>query len=391
MVEAFHNFHPHLLHFLNRVHQSTYILTHDGLSARNGMPSHRTLYRWHARLGDGITYYPTLDYEALGLVHWHLLIEEPTPDWERWPYAIKADWVVQRPGAKTLYLHCLIPRVHEIDLQQIVEEWIKAGCGTSFTLIKTGDGAQLLRGMLSTALPDGDDVPVLWRSPVRGAWELVERYPLIIPVIFEMTEHRRSMPQVWTIVRERLGDTVWTYLPRGAPRLPHNGKAHVRDALRLISDSLLVRQYLIRFAPLQAITMDLLAVIDAPLADVLTLIGPEQPLTDVYPITKHSYLVRVTAAYPLLARFFRSAVTTVRDWRFIDHAENNLHPCPARFQYERVFDPATCEWVLPDLHPANDNLTKNEGSTTTTGAPASTPGTRHDQSSPQSRDAAGAH
>src|SRR5215467_7043299 len=95
-------------------------------------------------LGDALTYYPSVAYEALGLVHIHLFIEDPRARWEALPYAVRASWLVRGPaGVRVLYLHCLVPRAHVEQLSQLLKE-LRAPHGDRITSITSSDGWQLL-------------------------------------------------------------------------------------------------------------------------------------------------------------------------------------------------------------------------------------------------------
>lgn len=344
MVDAFH---PNMLRFLNQLHRSTYVVGLEQLTRRNGMPTPRTLYRWHRRFGERLIYYPAVAYSALGLVHWHLLIDNPRGSWDAWPYAIRADWVVQRPGQRDLYLHCLVPRVHEDALRELLDNLVERGYASKTTIITSEDGAQHLRGMLHTNQPQrSDDATVVWRDATAGVHDLIERYPLVIPVTFEMVERRRSIPALWNIIYERLGEQVWEYLPPRINRMPHNGKLYVREALRLLSDAFLIREHVIRYQPLQEISIELIAITIGGPDDALHLLGNEPPLVDIFP-SQETCLVRVACTLSFLTRFFSAGTANIVTHFFVDRTMNDREPVEVRFRYEELFDPDTTQWLFP--------------------------------------------
>ncbi|HSQ05806.1 MAG TPA: hypothetical protein VLN59_17330, partial [Burkholderiales bacterium] len=324
-----------------------YIVGLDALTRANGMPTPRTLYRWHRKFGERLIYYPAVAYSSFGLVHWHLIIEEPRGRWDEWPYSIRADWIVRRPGQRHLYLHCLIPRIHEDVVRELLDDLVSLGFAKNTTILTSEDGAQYLCGMLHTKTTSSAESAVVWRDALSGIHDLIERYPLVLPVTFEMTEQRRSIPRLWDVIYDRLGERVWEYLPPRITRMPHNGKIYVREALRLLCDAFLVRQHMIRFQPLEEISIDLIAVTAGGPEDALNLVGNEPPLVEIFPSVHETCIVRVSSTLSFLTKFFSAGTMNIMTCFFVDRTMNEREPVSVRFRYEELFDPATAEWVFP--------------------------------------------
>src|SRR6202022_2287168 len=121
----------------------------------------------------------------------------------------------------------------------------------------------------------------------------------VIPVTFEMIEQRRSIPLLWNIIFDRLGERVWDYLPPRINHLPHNGKTYVCDALQLLNKSFLIRQHIIRYQPLEKTSIDLIAVTIGGAEDARPLVGSEPPLVDIFPSTHETCIVRVSSTLTL--------------------------------------------------------------------------------------------
>lgn len=336
MVVAFQ---PNVLRFVHELHRCERV---DGietfLRTRPSLASSRTVCRWHRELGDALTYYPSVAYQALGLTHVHLIIEDPRTRWEQLPYAVRASWLVCRPaGARVLYLHCLVPTGHVELLAQVLDQ-CRSPDGDRITSITSADGWQLL--------DHKEDREVTWSS-AAAAWDAVERYPLLIPVICESIETRRSIPELWTLITARMGDRVWEYLPRGVRRLPHNGKQYVADALRLLNDSMLFRQHVIRYAAYDTITAEIVLRVRAGPEELSRLCSPDAPVIEIFPAGTQC-LVRVHGTPACLAHLFTSFATLdVTAWWFVDRIASKRSPVTVRFAYELLFDPLTTEWVFP--------------------------------------------
>jgi hypothetical protein len=336
MVVAFQ---PNVLRFVHELHRSERV---DGIEAflrtRRSLASSRSVCRWHRELGDALTYYPSVAYEALGLVHVHLFIEDPRSRWELLPYAVRASWLVCGPaGARVLYLHCLVPREHTDALAQVFKE-VCAPHGDRITSVTTSDGWQFL---------DQEQPRQLCRVAPPIAWNAVEHYPLLIPVICESIEVRRSMPELWSAISERLGDRVWEYLPRGVRRLPHNGKQYVAHALHLVNETLLFRQHVIRYAAYDTITTEIVLRVRAGPEELARLCSRDAPVIEMFPSPTES-LVRVHGTPACLAHLFTSCATLdITAWWFVDRIAASRSPLAVRFAYEFLFDPATTEWRFP--------------------------------------------
>jgi hypothetical protein len=332
-------FQPNVLRFVHELHRCERT---DGidtfLRARPSLASSRSVCRWHRELGDALTYYPSVAYEALGLTHVHLIIEDPRTRWEQLPYAVRASWLVASPaGTRVLYLHCLVPSAHTEHLAQLLMD-TRAPHGDRITSITTTDGWQLL--------DQEEQREVTWSSPA-AAWDAVERYPLLIPVICESIEVRRSIPELWSGINARVGDRVSEYLPRGARRLPHNGKQHVSHALRLLNESFLFRQHVIRYAAYDTIATEVVLRVRAGPDELARLCSPDAPVIEIFPAATES-IVRIHGTPSCLAHLFTSFATfDVTAWWFVDRIAAQRSPVSVRFAYELLFDPATTEWLFP--------------------------------------------
>ncbi|HEX8170979.1 MAG TPA: hypothetical protein VF824_10610 [Thermoanaerobaculia bacterium] len=185
---------------------------------------------------------------------------------------------------------------------------------------------------------------------MRNVWDIVERLPLLIPVIFESVEQRQSLPAIWEAVYARLGKRTWEYLPRFARRLPTNGKSYVKEAFALLNHTGLFRQNIIRYRPLNAIgTPMFLHIEGTALSAMINAFGSHAPSIDIYPIRDDAALLRVVSTHALTQQVFSSMGTLPRmtSWHFIDVVRNQREPLRPRFAYELLFDPATTEWVFP--------------------------------------------
>ena len=313
-----------LVGFLRSVHTLPRAAGVEELARLPGMPDVRSIYRWHDA-HDDLVYFPSVAFGAFGLVHAHVFIDEPRGVAPLLRYAIRAQWVVRRPGSRTLYLHCLLPPDHLALLD-----------GMSF--VRTGDGAQVVPRLGSTAPRPAFAV---------SARDLVERYPLVIPVVFECVERRISYPALWETVYERLGEDVWQYLPRFSRRLRHNGKTYVAEAFRLLSDAMLVSQHVVRCAPLVQDTVELVLVVRGAPADAVALLASTAAV-EVFPTSDGDTLVRAHAGLEILTQLFSATLSLeIVDCWFVDRVTNERSPLPARFAYETLFDPRTATWRTP--------------------------------------------
>ena len=336
-------FHANLVEFLGFLHRTRRAAGVEELT-RSGGPDPRTVYRWHADLGDRLTYFPSVTFGALRLVHAHLFIDGPSGAWEQFPYAVRAEWTVISPGTCTLYLHCLIPREHVRECGALLQEFVRRGNCATARMITSSDGWQVLGTIPQPAA--ADEVPdAALRAATHDIWDVIERFPLLLPVIFEVTESRRSMPEVWSAIYARLGKQTWEYLPRFARRLPTNGKQYVKQAYDLLNETGIFRQHVVRYEPLNDLSTPMLLHMRGDARAIIQALAQHAPTLDVYPIDAAEVLVRVQCTHAILQRILSmTALPRIIDWHFID----TQHPRPVvRFAYEILFDPSTTEWVFP--------------------------------------------
>lgn len=184
----------------------------------------------------------------------------------------------------------------------------------------------------------------------QDVWDIIERLPLLVPVIFESVEQRRSFPAIWDAIHTRLGKRTWEYLPRFARRLPTNGKCYVKESFALLNHTGLFRQNVIRYQPLNATGMPMLVRIEGEaVTNVIRAFTPHSPITDVYPIGSDAALLRLVSTQDLTQQVFSSSASLPRitNWYLRDALRNEREPVRPRFAYDLLFDPTTTEWVLP--------------------------------------------
>jgi len=334
----------HLLQFLSTLYDAPQAMGLEEFARTNKQFIARSLYRWQAERKDDLLFYPSVAFRSLGLCTMHLFIDDPSPAWKEFPYAIRAEWVIARPGQHTLYLHCLVPCVHEPQLSSVLRD-AQGMTATKITSITSRDGWQVLHDLGS--LPT---TRALGAQQEHQVWDIVERLPLLIAVIFETVEQGQSLPGIWEAIYQRLGKRTWEYLPRFARRLPTNGKAYVKECFALLNHTGLFRQNIIRYRPLTgAGTPMFLHVEGSELGAIINAFAAHAPSIDVFPITNDVALLRVVSTQALTQHVFSTAANLprIKDWHFVDALRNEREPVRPRFAYELLFDPTTTEWVFP--------------------------------------------
>jgi hypothetical protein len=333
--------HKHLLQFLSVLHQSAKAMGIEEFAHTNRRFTARSLYRWQAELSTDLLFYPNVAFRSLGLSSVHLFIDDPAPVWLDFPYAVRGEWVITRPGQHTLYLHCLVPFVHELQLASLLHD-AEGTTASHVTSITSRDGWQVLRELGDPTLP----------TPAPGdqhVWDIVERLPLLIPVIFETVERGQSLPVIWEAIYARLGKRTWEYLPRFARRLPTNGKAYVKECFALLNHTGLFRQNVIRYRPLNVVGTPMFLYVEGELGAIINAFGEDSPSIDVFPITEETALLRIVSTHALTQHVFSTVTNLPRitSWHFVDKPRNEREPVRPRLAYELLFDPSTTEWVFP--------------------------------------------
>src|SRR5437868_8354005 len=117
---AWHPLDPAVLQYFRAVQRATDVGTHA--LARHAGRSDRTVYRWQRRFGEHLRIVPSVSVEYFGLTHVHLIIRNPDVSWLSCPYAVEAAWVTTVLVDRALYLHCLVPVVHQRLSQQVFRD-----------------------------------------------------------------------------------------------------------------------------------------------------------------------------------------------------------------------------------------------------------------------------
>jgi len=195
------------------------------------------------------------------------------------------------------------------------------------TIVWSSSGwQQFLTGTEEILLP----IPV---SVVQS--DVVQRCPFILPAMMELWTYPNSLPVAWQRIQHRLGHRLKTYLPR-TKLLRVNGKTHLTQAFRALRDEGLVRQHLVRYHPLLAMSVEVFALarLDrAALTNVLSDLRRVLHAIESYP-TDEGYLVRLLGPYQLLDAIINLPVS-IRERLGSVHFHTKRHPAPlVRYEYE---------------------------------------------------------
>jgi hypothetical protein len=321
--------HPTVFGHLQAVQRSTRVGLHGLLRRKDvGVRSASTLYRWQRSLGDQLLVVPNVSVEALGLRHAHVFLTNPLGDVDC-PFAVEAAWVTMDFCQEVLYLHCLVP------LGQVSAFTASMAGGT---ITWSGSGWQQL-------LTTNEEV-LLPVEPDAVETDLIARYPFIIPAMTELWQYPNSLPLVWHRIHQRLGSRVKEYLPRTKIRYV-NGKNHITETFNLLQREGLVRQQLIRYHPLLAVSVEVFLMIRLERADVQRLLEALRGVlhaVESYPTTD-GYWCRLLGPHRLLDAII-NLPASIRSHLRLVFFHTKRHPTPmVRFAYETVFDSKTKTWV----------------------------------------------
>jgi len=292
---------------------------------RGLVPHERTILRWHRRLGSSFVVYPSFAVEALGLTHLFLFVRSPGLSWRAFPYAVSAAWVSPDCTTRVLFLHAVVPAVH----RERVAARLQGLDGCVFVWGSSGWEHLSWCG--------GNPFPPTWAVPPMRP--TVQECPLIVPVVFESWGRRASLQALWDAIHARLGDRVREYVGRRCYQT--NGKSHVRHALRVLSESGMFRQYVVRYRPLLNETLRLLVLTswdERRLQSFEQRIQGDAATIVTYP-TASGWLLVLAGMPGLLERVMDAGPDCVY---FLRDEE------AVRFRYEELFDPASSSWKYPD-------------------------------------------
>lgn len=302
----------------------------------------RTLARWRRSFRLTLRAFPSFTVETLGLSHLHLVVTNPDPRWERFPYAVELLWGTPDLTVRALYLHCLVPSQHLQAVLELVEDLRAQGWCSRVAAFPSLSGWQHLQGcdhqsMAAEARPFTEAV-------------LLARHPLIVPVVVESWNRDATLPGLWDVIRRRLGPDVRHYLPRQR-LLAVNGKRHVGAVCRALSTGGLFRQHIIRDTRASPHELEVLIVGAAQADCILELLAGLRPLASVvetYWTGDRCILARIAGPASVLDLLLElvpgSAAAPVV--LMIDRKLSS-RSAASRFCYEFLFDPKAGAWVFP--------------------------------------------
>ena len=324
--------HPALLSYLRSLQGSTSVGLH-GISRTSVGRSSRTLYRWHRSLGDQLLIVPNVGVEGLGLQHAHVFIEHANEGAVRFPFAVEAAMVTPDFCREVLYLHCLVPSGLVAGFARLVQE-----LGTVRVTWSSSGWQQFAHGDEEFLLP--------MKEPVRSS-ELLRRYPFIVPAMAELWAYPNSLPLAWYRIYQRLGENVRRYLP-GTTIRHVNGKTHLTDAFGVLRRELLLRQQIIRYHPLLAVSVEVFLLVRMERDDARKFLGCLREVlhaVETYPM-EDGYWCRVLGPHRLLDAII-NLPPDVRECLGSVYFHTKRHPTPrVGFDYERLFDPKKGRWRL---------------------------------------------
>lgn len=310
----------------------------EALACRNHRRNRRTLYRWRQSFGRELQVVPSFTLQRLGLVHLHLVITNPKPEWLRFPYAVEHAWLTPDLVTNQLYLHCLVPRVHKALVRGLLKE-CRSWC-TNITMSWSGDGWQEIPGITA------ESVPVV--PPLADEAVLREEL-LVVPVLFEAWG-AESMNGIWDRIRERVGDRLRRYVPRGRIYAT-NGKLHVRQAYERLSAQGLFRQYLVRYRGWFSEAFEVVVFLRHGgewLAEFAEAVRPAAMAIETYPADDGSAVIRISGSEDVM-RTLLGLQDELQRYGARIFLRNPRRPndVTVRFCYEMLFDPKTGTWVFP--------------------------------------------
>jgi hypothetical protein len=323
--------HPAFFRYLRGVQKCTSVGLHSFCTA--GPRSPRTVYRWQQSLGDQLLVVPNVSVEALGLRHAHLFITAPSEKVLGLPYAVEAAWITPDFCQEVLYLHCLVPAALAPRFPTIT-----APLGSQAQIIWSSSGWQQF-------LIDTEEILLPVDAESVSESDLLRRLPFVVPAMMELWRYPNSLPVAWHRIHARLGSQVKTYLPRTKVRYV-NGKTHITQAFRLLDKDGLIRQQLIRYHPLLAVSVEVFVLVRLEREDVMRLLeGLRHVLHGIesYP-TSDGYWCRLLGPHRLLDAIM-NLPARVREQCSLVYFHTKRHPSPmVRFAYETAFDITNRSW-----------------------------------------------
>ncbi len=322
--------HPTVLRHLQAVQRSTRVGLHSLLRGKNtDVRSASTVYRWQRSLAEQLLVVPNVSVELLGLRHAHVFLTTPLGNIDC-PFAVEAAWITADFCQEVLYLHCLVPVAHV----------------TAFTTSMAGGTIVWSSSGWQQFLTSDEDILLPIPADAVAQSDLVCQRPFVLPALMELWTYPNTLPLVWQRIHQRLGNRVKEFLPRTKIRYV-NGKTHITDAFRCLQAEGLVRQQLIRYHPLLAVSVEVFVMIRLGRSDVqhvLACLRGVLHAIESYP-TSDGYWCRLLGPHRLLDAIIKLPGEIRTHLRLV-YFHTKRHPTPlVRFAYETTYDPKNKTWV----------------------------------------------
>jgi len=303
------------------------------------------VYRWRQQLGRSLCVFPSFSLSALGLLHIHLIVHRPGALWLRFPYAVEHAWLTADFLENALYLHCLVPAMHEEEFRALVASLQQGGSCRSATIIVSDGARQELR--LTGERTRADVAPAFVCA--SGA-ALLRDQPLVVPVIAESWGGQQSFAETWTRVVQRDEKRLRSYVPHGKIYAT-NGKAHIKDAWDTLERAGLFEQYVVRYDGLLGSNVEVFLVLRKSrdwLPELLEALRPVARVIESYGDEHGGALVRAIGSRDLLDALLGCQAELVRHAAGV-YVRNTheQHAGSVRFCYDFLFNPKTGSWEFP--------------------------------------------
>ena len=358
------------------------------LETRGQKVSERTIKRWFLYLGNNIAYHARINYASLNLQTVYVLLKNPNPELlETIPYSV-APFYGYDATTLTKYTgtHFPIPPGKENELEEFLNKAKELKLLQDFEVFPYNQVADSYLPFHKIVDIDGNfnfgqtyDIShfeslldyALKKPSEQKLSKLIEKNPIIIPIIVEYSRKRWSSHKVWYAIRDNLEDNLWNFIKKRKLKIREREGAGVALVQRSVRDMQLVHDELFRqsrvfYGPLnddKNVIANIFIKLKNPeqIKDLFKEIAQKAIITSFYLPTDLSNKLRIALttnienqtkiSNKILPKYIDNTYENKVIFRRKQNNEENL-----KLNYAELFNPKTCEWDF-DLEKYIENLT----------------------------------
>jgi len=346
------------------------------LETRGQKVSERTIKRWFMYLGNNIAFHARINYASLNLQTIYVLLKEAHPKLlTTIPYSVVPFYGYNATTfTKYTGTHFPIPIGKEKELEEFLNKAKELNLLQDFELFPYNQVADSYLPFHEVINTEGtfrfnqtyniSHFESLFDYALKKPSEqklskIIEKNPIILPIIVEYSRKRWSSHKVWYAIRDNLEDNLWNYIKRKKSKIREHDGAGVALVQRSVRDIQLAHDELFRqvrvfYGPFnddKNVVANIFIKLKNPkkIKELFKEISQKAVITSFYLPTELSSKLRIGLTTNLESQ---TKISNEILPKYIDNEYDNKvifrrkqnNEINMKLNYAELFNPKTCEW-----------------------------------------------